>query len=167
MVLTTSAWPCGKVFDYADSTHRERLQTGCLQRAVGTIAGAGRRAQLELGVTDMLVPQYPTTTFDRDVIVRIGGRPSRWRAPLDKTLSTERWKKRLECAALERRDRRQGPSQLSPFCLGQSSQRKSSTMLQFSELSLRRDGGTGRRSGLKIRRCLAPWGFNSPSRHQP
>ena len=29
-----------------------------------------------------------------------------------------------------------------------------------------RDGGTGRRSGLKIRRCLAPWGFNSPSRHQ-
>jgi hypothetical protein len=31
---------------------------------------------------------------------------------------------------------------------------------------LSRDGGTGRRSGLKIRRCLAPWGFNSPSRHQ-
>src|SRR3954453_17916671 len=28
-----------------------------------------------------------------------------------------------------------------------------------------RDGGTGRRSGLKIRRCLALWGFNSPSRH--
>ena len=30
-----------------------------------------------------------------------------------------------------------------------------------------RDGGTGRRSGLKIRRYLVPWGFNSPSRHQP
>ena len=29
-----------------------------------------------------------------------------------------------------------------------------------------RDGGTGRRSGLKIRRYLVPWGFNSPSRHQ-
>jgi hypothetical protein len=28
-----------------------------------------------------------------------------------------------------------------------------------------RDGGTGRRSGLKIRRYLVPWGFNSPSRH--
>ena len=35
------------------------------------------------------------------------------------------------------------------------------------ECQPRRDGGTGRRSGLKIRRCLAPWGFNSPSRHQP
>src|SRR5579864_7970026 len=30
-----------------------------------------------------------------------------------------------------------------------------------------RDGGTGRRSGLKIRRTTNPWGFNSPSRHQP
>jgi hypothetical protein len=30
-----------------------------------------------------------------------------------------------------------------------------------------RDGGTGRRSGLKIRRYLVPWGFNSPSRHHP
>ena len=30
-----------------------------------------------------------------------------------------------------------------------------------------RDGGTGRRSGLKIRRYLVPWGFDSPSRHQP
>ena len=29
-----------------------------------------------------------------------------------------------------------------------------------------RDGGTGRRSGLKIRRYLVPWGFDSPSRHQ-
>ena len=28
-----------------------------------------------------------------------------------------------------------------------------------------RDGGTGRRSGLKIRRYLVPWGFDSPSRH--
>ena len=32
---------------------------------------------------------------------------------------------------------------------------------------LSRDGGTGRRSGLKIRRYLVPWGFDSPSRHQP
>ncbi len=31
---------------------------------------------------------------------------------------------------------------------------------------LSRDGGTGRRSGLKIRRYLVPWGFDSPSRHQ-
>src|SRR6185437_15685209 len=29
-----------------------------------------------------------------------------------------------------------------------------------------RDGGTGRRSGLKIRRPLRPWGFDPPSRHQ-
>ena len=29
-----------------------------------------------------------------------------------------------------------------------------------------RDGGTGRRSGLKIRRYFVPWGFDSPSRHQ-
>src|SRR5271155_4916233 len=29
-----------------------------------------------------------------------------------------------------------------------------------------RDGGTGRRSGLKIRRYLVSWGFDSPSRHQ-
>jgi hypothetical protein len=28
-----------------------------------------------------------------------------------------------------------------------------------------RDGGTGRRSGLKIRRPLRPWGFDPPSRH--
>ena len=39
-------------------------------------------------------------------------------------------------------------------------------MLTCERLPLSRDGGTGRRSGLKIRRCLAPWGFNSPSRHQ-
>src|ERR1700674_472388 len=38
----------------------------------------------------------------------------------------------------------------------------SSTKLDFSA---GRDGGTGRRSGLKIRRYLVPWGFNSPSRH--
>ena len=30
----------------------------------------------------------------------------------------------------------------------------------------RRDGGTGRRSGLKIRRPSRPWGFDPPSRHQ-
>jgi hypothetical protein len=29
-----------------------------------------------------------------------------------------------------------------------------------------RDGGTGRRSGLKIRRPLRSWGFDPPSRHQ-
>ena len=29
-----------------------------------------------------------------------------------------------------------------------------------------RDGGTGRRSGLKIRRSLRSWGFDPPSRHQ-
>ena len=29
----------------------------------------------------------------------------------------------------------------------------------------RRDGGTGRRSGLKIRRPLRSWGFDPPSRH--
>ena len=28
-----------------------------------------------------------------------------------------------------------------------------------------RDGGTGRRSGLKIRRSLRSWGFDPPSRH--
>src|SRR5215472_8105094 len=28
-----------------------------------------------------------------------------------------------------------------------------------------RDGGTGRRSGLKIRRPLRSWGFDPPSRH--
>lgn len=52
----------------------------------------------------------------------------------------------------------------------------SSTSLPSTDMALKcanlcmpsfsRDGGTGRRSGLKIRRCLAPWGFNSPSRHQ-
>src|SRR6185437_5516967 len=31
---------------------------------------------------------------------------------------------------------------------------------------MRRDGGTGRRSGLKIRRLLRSWGFDPPSRHQ-
>src|ERR1035437_1606108 len=30
---------------------------------------------------------------------------------------------------------------------------------------MRRDGGTGRRSGLKIRRPLRSWGFDPPSRH--
>jgi hypothetical protein len=40
-------------------------------------------------------------------------------------------------------------------------------VVDSSTSTKRRDGGTGRRSGLKIRRCLAPWGFNSPSRHQP
>jgi hypothetical protein len=45
---------------------------------------------------------------------------------------------------------------------------KSSIKLDFSSAyDLSRDGGTGRRSGLKIRRYLVPWGFNSPSRHQP
>ena len=44
---------------------------------------------------------------------------------------------------------------------------ESSIKLDFSAAyDLSRDGGTGRRSGLKIRRCLALWGFNSPSRHQ-
>jgi hypothetical protein len=38
-------------------------------------------------------------------------------------------------------------------------------LIYFSRDSQSRDGGTGRRSGLKIRRCLALWGFNSPSRH--
>ena len=32
-------------------------------------------------------------------------------------------------------------------------------------LKTSRDGGTGRRSGLKIRRPLRPWGFDPPSRH--
>ena len=36
----------------------------------------------------------------------------------------------------------------------------------IAPFATRRDGGTGRRSGLKIRRYLVPWGFNSPSRHQ-
>ena len=33
-------------------------------------------------------------------------------------------------------------------------------------MSPSRDGGTGRRSGLKIRRPLRSWGFDPPSRHQ-
>lgn len=39
-------------------------------------------------------------------------------------------------------------------------------ILQFAH-PLSRDGGTGRRSGLKIRRPLRSWGFDPPSRHQP
>ncbi len=37
------------------------------------------------------------------------------------------------------------------------------TAMKF--LSSSRDGGTGRRSGLKIRRPLRSWGFDPPSRH--
>jgi hypothetical protein len=40
-----------------------------------------------------------------------------------------------------------------------------SISLGFCPIALSRDGGTGRRSGLKIRRALRPWGFDSPSRH--
>ena len=44
---------------------------------------------------------------------------------------------------------------------------KSSIKLDsFAAYDPGRDGGTGRRSGLKIRRYLVPWGFDSPSRHQ-
>src|SRR5437660_12920034 len=45
---------------------------------------------------------------------------------------------------------------------------KSSIKLDsFAAYDPGREGGTGRRSGLKIRRYLVPWGFDSPSRHQP
>src|SRR5215472_2895341 len=40
------------------------------------------------------------------------------------------------------------------------------TALESSTSTKCRDGGTGRRSGLKIRRYSVPWGFDSPSRHQ-
>jgi hypothetical protein len=39
--------------------------------------------------------------------------------------------------------------------------------LASGKIAASRDGGTGRRSGLKIRRASRPWGFDSPSRHQP
>ena len=39
-------------------------------------------------------------------------------------------------------------------------------LLRQSPFATGRDGGTGRRSGLKIRRPLRSWGFDPPSRHQ-
>src|SRR6516164_8949450 len=47
-------------------------------------------------------------------------------------------------------------------CFGKPCQRCDTECIQ----PRRRDGETGRRSGLKIRRSLGPWGFKSPSRHQ-
>ncbi len=65
------------------------------------------------------------------------------------------------------------PSQvLSPGDLLKSSRRPAPLaatplpMRYFSYIPTSRDGGTGRRSGLKIRRPLRSWGFDPPSRHQ-
>ena len=53
------------------------------------------------------------------------------------------------------------------FLFGRRKNRNKEHAVKSSTSTKCRDGGTGRRSGLKIRRYLVPWGFDSPSRHQP
>jgi hypothetical protein len=54
---------------------------------------------------------------------------------------------------------------VSHLLFGRKKNRNREQAAKSGTSTKRRDGGTGRRSGLKIRRYLVPWGFDSPSRH--
>ena len=62
--------------------------------------------------------------------------------------------------------RRAGQRTRSRNAAGSSSPSSTCAILSTDTPPQRRDGGTGRRSGLKIRRDNLSWGFDPPSRHQ-